>query len=187
MSSDWDFISKNKPTVVRQFDMSLELSVGYIEGDRWITVDEYCNMSATTPIPWNSARISVVVDDQTIFDDYTQSHMSMNASFDDGVSANHNFKLLIDGITDEHKPYLPGSSIEGGFTVRLVKITIDTVSILSVVNSIGSYVLSDQSTLVPSGFFGSNGCLTFDFSTPIYSWLHRHRDAVKSDLYCSPI
>lgn len=183
MSSDWDFISKNKPKALQKFNVCIDLEVGYTEGDRWISIDEYQQLPGTQPIPWNSANIGIEIDNQLLFEDHTKSHMTINLCVNDDTRADHEFKLWFSNITDDHKPYLPGSTVEGGFMIRLLDFSIDNLSVMTVIDRIASYVLTDGSVVCSSTFFGSNGHLRLDFSTPIYRWLHSHRAVLIEDCY----
>jgi len=185
MSSDWNFISKNKIKTERIANFNMILEIGYMSGQQWFTIDQYRHIPGSQSIPWNTVLVSVLIDNCTVYSSYVASdQMHIDLKIDDSREpAPSKFALKISYITDDHKPFLPDSTEEGGLMIKLKQCSIDGVSILSVINEHGYYQLDDNTMHMPSTFFGSNGQLCFDFAVPIYRWLHQHRSIILADLH----
>ena len=177
--SDWDFILKNKPVVVRTAGLAVEMSLGYmLDGTTWYTQQQYDQLAGTELIPWDKITITIKLDQTIIFESNISGTTPITYAFEDSGSIQpHTLTIQVDGIGDQHRPRWP-TGLNGGAMLKIHSITIEDMDMSSAITKLGTYVLEDGSVHIPTSLAGSNGTQTLPFTTPIYSWLIDNHRAI---------
>ena len=177
--SDWDFILKNKPVVVRTAVLAVEMSLGYmLDGTTWYTQQQYDQLADTELIPWDKITITIKLDQTIIFESSISGTTPITYAFEDSSSIQpHTLTIQVDGIGDQHRPRWP-TGLNGGAMLKIHSITIEDMDMSLAMPTLGTYVLEDGSVHIPTSLAGSNGVQTLPFSTPIYSWLIANHQAI---------
>jgi hypothetical protein len=177
--SEWDFILKNKPVVIKTAVLTLTMSLGYMQaGTIWHTQEQYNQLPDVAPIPWDNIQITIKLDQQLIFESTINNLTQVTHVFEDSADIRHHaLTIHINGINDQHRPRWPGDQ-SGGAMLKIHSITIEDMDMRWVMPELGNYILEDGSINIATELAGSNGIQTLPFTTPIYSWLIEHHKLI---------
>lgn len=174
----WDFISKNKPKSQNLLNFDLTLFLGYLQnGERWITQEQYQNTLDTKPISWQSVSVSVLIDQQCVYQGTPTKSQTIFYQISDTHTADHSIDIVLSGLTYDHCPCWPEPQSHGGVALQITG-TFEHIPLQQLMPKFGKYFTDNGQTNVATEIMGQNGVQRLQFTSPFYQWLHQRRQEI---------
>ena len=106
-----------------------------------------------------------------------QTSQTVSLPVIDDVEANHEFRLIMQGKTNEHTQLDAQGNIVSDVLVYIENLAMDDIALESIIWDLAQYSHDHNGTtnmVVDTGFYGSMGCngtVSLTFNTPTYLWL----------------
>ncbi len=106
----------------------------------------------------------------------SQTSQTVSLPVIDDVEAKHEFRLIMQGKTNEHTQLDAQGNIVSDVLVYIENLAMDDVALESIIWDLAQYRHDHNGTTntVDTGFYGSMGCngtVSLTFNTPMFLWL----------------
>jgi hypothetical protein len=177
---DWEFIKHNKPTPSNTISLEINLWLGYMyNGDTWVSQDQYDSAPGTELIPWHSVSVSLVIDQQLVYQGTPIEQRLIQYQMPD--SGEHSIEIAINGLNDRHRPVWPKDRSYGSVMLQITG-TFEHMPLNLLMSSFGSYHTNDGQNNVATQIMGQNGIQRWNFTSPFYHWIHQRRNVIIGQL-----